>query len=72
MVLAFRRDTSPYRTFDTALHEIAPDAKYDVTFYHTYSPEKNMLLSGSDLQHLELQIDDYPGSLLVEYRRVKE
>ena len=72
IVLAFRRDRSSYNNYESALREIAPEAKYQVTFYHTYDPDKTVTMSGSDLQHLNLQIDGSPGSLLVEYKKLNQ
>jgi alpha-galactosidase len=70
MVLAFRRDRSPYNSYESVLRGIAPDARYKVTFYSNYVSDKSVTMSGAELQHLNLQIADSPGSLLVEYMKV--
>lgn len=70
MVLAFRRHLSPHASYDGALKEIAPEAKYAVSFYPTYGPAKARTMAGSKLQHLKLEIADSPGSLVVEYKNV--
>jgi len=70
MVLAFRRHLSPYDNYDAVLNEIDPVAKYEVTSYSTYIPAKSVLMMGAELQHLKLEIDDFPGSLLVEYKKL--
>jgi alpha-galactosidase len=70
MVLAFRRHRSPYDSYHSVLNEIVPEAKYEVSFYPTYSSAKSTTMSGVELQHLKLEIADSPGSLVVEYKRV--
>jgi len=70
MVLAFRRNLSPYDSYASILNEIVPEAKYEVSFYPTYSLAKTVTMGGAELRHLKLEIPDSPGSLLVEYKRV--
>jgi alpha-galactosidase len=70
MVLAFRRHLSHYGTYNAALHEIDPKAKYEVTSYFTYNAEKSQMMSGTELQHMTLDIQDMPGSLLIEYKKL--
>ena len=71
MVLAFRRHQAESSTFLCALHQIQDDAAYDVRFAYDYTPGEVVRMSGADLQHLQLEIAGCPGSLLVEYARVK-
>ncbi len=72
IVLAFRRQQSPYCAFQCELEAIEPAATYRVTFAHTYEPGKPVVMSGTDLRRLHLAIRDCPGSLLVEYRRTAD
>jgi len=39
-----------------------------VIIYRTYEAEKPVTLKGSTLAQLRLEIDECPGSVLVEYR----
>jgi alpha-galactosidase len=70
MVMAFRRHRSPYGTFTCALHEIEPQADYEVTQATHDEHSSPVKMSGTALQRLSLAIDERPGSLLVEYRRI--
>ncbi|MBX7259542.1 MAG: NPCBM/NEW2 domain-containing protein [Candidatus Hydrogenedentes bacterium] len=70
MILAFRRHRSPYTALKCALHEIDADAEYEVVFSPGYSPNPSVKMKGADLQAIELKIDEMPGSLLVEYRKL--
>ncbi len=72
MVLAFRRHRSAYDSYRAALHEIDPAALYDLSYYYDYVPAKQVKMLGAELQHLELEIHDEPGSLLVEYKKAKQ
>ncbi len=69
MVLAFRRHSSPYDNYHAALKEIDPEAKYEVTFYSGYSRAKSVQMMGAELQHLTIEINEVPGSLLIEYKK---
>lgn len=70
LVLAFRRDQSPFLACAAPLRDIVPTKHYQVTFYRTYAPEKSVTLPGSALRPLRLEIGECPGSILVEYREV--
>jgi alpha-galactosidase len=72
MVIAFRRDQSPYVSFDGKLFGIAPSASYQVTMYHRYDPEKPAMLRGAALQRFRIDIDGCPGSVIIEYRKVAQ
>ena len=69
MVIAFRRPQSSDASFVFSLHEIDPDAKYEITQSHGYDPSDPLELAGTQLQLLKLEIDDCPGSVVVEYKR---
>jgi len=68
-VLAFRRHLSSYDNYDAALREVDPGSKYEVTFYSSYSPAKSVQMTGAELQHLKIEINDSPGSLVIEYKK---
>ncbi len=70
LVVAFRRDRSPYTVFRAALREIDPDAQYDVSFAPTYEPAAPVRLPGAQLRDLRIEIAGCPGSVVVEYRCV--
>jgi len=71
MVLAFRRDQSPYGSYHCGLREIDRPATYQVKMYYGYDPEQPLTMNGSDLQKLSLTISERPGSALVEYQQLK-
>ena len=70
MVIAFRRHESPYVGYGAELHEIETKADYEVNAYHSYDPEKPILMKGEMLQKLKIEIEDCPGSVIIEYRRI--
>ena len=70
MIVAFRRHQSPYASFVCEPHEIDPAAKYAVAQSHGYQPGEAVIVAGSELQRLKAEIDDRPGSVVVEYRRL--
>ncbi len=69
MVLAFRRHASPYAAFSCRLREIDPTATYEITQAHTYTPVPAQRLTGAQLQHFKAEIDERPGSVIIEYRK---
>jgi len=70
MVMAFRRQESPDGVRECRLREIAPAATYEVTVSRTYQPDKAVTMKGAELEQLKLAIDECPGSVIVEYRKV--
>ncbi len=68
MVLAFRRHQSPYTGFTCALRDIDPEANYEVTISPNYTPNPSATMKGDALRAVALNIDEVPGSVLVEYR----
>ncbi len=68
MVIAFRRHESPYASFLCNLHEIEPSAEYEITQSYTYDQSKPSIMKGTKLREFEAEIDDCPGSLVIEYR----
>ena len=71
IVMAFRRDESPYGSYNCHLREIDPTATYQVVMYPTYEPETPLTMKGSDLKKLTIEIDESPGSLIVEYKQLQ-
>ena len=69
IVLAFRRDQSPYAACECELREIDPAANYQVVLHRGYEPGQPVVTPGSALSRLSLAIDERPGSVLVEYRK---
>ena len=71
MVMAFRREASPEAIHAVELRGIDAGAEYEVTSSYGYerSPPKRM--RGAELQSLKLQIDEKPGSVVIEYRKAK-
>jgi alpha-galactosidase len=71
MVLAFRRDQSPYGSYTCNLREIELSAAYQVRMYYGYDPAPPIAMKGSDLSRFDLTIREQPGSVLVEYEQMK-
>jgi alpha-galactosidase len=72
MIMAFRRDQSPYGSYDLSLRQIDPTRTYEVTRSVSYQPEKPARMKGADLRRLKLEVSEAPGSLILEYRRIAE
>jgi alpha-galactosidase len=70
MIVAFRRPKSPYSAYAAELREIDPKAEYEVTRSVSYQPSAPTKMSGEALRRLKIDIDERPGSVIVEYRRV--
>ena len=70
MVVAFRRHQSPYGSFVCALQEVDPAVEYDVILSRNYTPSAAVRMKGAQLRNLKVEIDEAPGSLVVEYKRV--
>jgi len=71
MVVAFRRHQSPSGSFACELHEVDAAADYDVTRSARYTPAGPARMRGAQLRTLRLEIDELPGSLVIEYRRAE-
>ena len=70
MVVAFRRHESPYVGYGAELHEIDASADYQVTMYHSYKPDKPVVMKGAALQKLKVEIYERPGSVIIEYKKI--
>jgi hypothetical protein len=51
------------------LLEIDPTARYTVALYRTYALEETTTVMGSELQDLQVDIRERPGSVIIEYIR---
>ncbi|MHB1456923.1 MAG: NPCBM/NEW2 domain-containing protein [Armatimonadota bacterium] len=71
MVMAFRRHESPYASYACELREIDPNVRYEVTKSSSFKQGKAVEMRGSQLQRLVVSIKEMPGSILIEYRKVK-
>jgi hypothetical protein len=56
---------------ELSVRSIDPEGEYEVTLARGFEPPPPVRLSGRKLQRLRTVIGDRPGSLLVEYRRVR-
>ena len=72
MIVAFRRPESPDSAHTADLLEIDPKAEYEITRSATYQPSAPEKISGEKLRRLKIDIDERPGSVILEYRRIKE
>lgn len=70
MVLGLRRHKSQYAEIECELREIASRATYEVTTRHGYEVDAVDRMSGQVLLDFVLRVEDRPGSVLVEYKRV--
>ncbi|NLX56426.1 MAG: hypothetical protein GXY58_15060 [Planctomycetaceae bacterium] len=70
IVVCFRREQSPYASFDCTLRGIDPDADYEVLERHDYHPSPPATIRGRQLQHYRVTIDSPPDSLILVYRRM--
>jgi alpha-galactosidase len=70
MVVAFRRHESPQPAFTARLREIDRDAEYEVTKSVTYERGQPERLKGSQLEQLKIELEQRPGSVIIEYRAV--
>ena len=71
MVMAFRRDASPDALHTVQLREIDPAADYDVTKSIGYERSSPKRVKGADITSLKLHIEQQPGSLIIEYKKVE-
>jgi len=69
LVVGFRRERSPYGSFDCELRAIEPAADYEVRLSVGYQPSPPITVRGEQLRRYRAVIDEKPGSLLFEYRR---
>jgi len=72
MVIGFRRHESPVNVFTCALNEIDPEADYEVTISAGYAPDPSTKMKGAELRAVVLDIDEVPGSILLEYRLLEK
>lgn len=71
MVMAFRRPGSPSADVSVGLREIDPTADYEVTLAYSYERLSPQRLKGAELGQLTLHIEACPGSVVIEYRKLK-
>jgi len=67
LLMVFRRDQAPEAQRQIRLRQIDSRADYQVSYYYTYALEKQVIVSGVDLQDLTVDIGNRPGSLIIEY-----
>jgi len=72
MVVAFRRDRSPYGSFICDLREIDEAATYEVTTSYTCTPSRPVRMKGARLRKLKVETEECPGSVVAEYRRAEQ
>lgn len=72
MVMLFRRPKSCFASYVLRqLRQVEPDAVYEVTESLGYEASPPVRMKGSELLQWKCDIDEAPGSMVVEYRRVK-
>lgn len=71
MFVLFRRPKSSFASY--VLREaqaIEPAADYEVTLSRSYEPSPPNQMKGEGLLRLKVEVDESPGSVVVEYRKV--
>lgn len=71
MIMAFRRHRSPFAAYECAPRGIDPAATYEVVRSISYKPAPPVRLRGDEFRPLKIEISDMPGSIIVEYRKIK-
>jgi alpha-galactosidase len=72
MVVLFRRPKSCFASYVLYnAQEIEPEADYEVVRSKDYVPSPPARMTGADLQRLKCDLDASPGTLVVEYRKLK-
>ncbi|MBQ9358738.1 MAG: hypothetical protein IJT95_04275, partial [Abditibacteriota bacterium] len=69
--VVFRREDCPFCGVELAFRDIDEDADYTVSLYETYDLQETKTVKGSELKRFTALIREKPGSLLIEYARVK-
>ena len=70
IAMFFRRHRSPFPIMEVALHDLDPEAEYQVSLSTGFQEAPRRRMSGQELAHLTLAIAEAPGSLLLRYQRV--
>lgn len=72
MIVLFRRPRSCFASYVLSeARDIDPAAVYEVVLSRTYEPSKPLRMRGAEIRRLKVDVDDCPGSVVVEYRRVR-
>jgi alpha-galactosidase len=69
IVIALRRQGSPFTSMQTSLHAIDPAAQYDVETRSGFEKAPVNPMSGKDLANIVISIPDKPGSVIVFYKK---
>ncbi|MBO4549050.1 MAG: alpha-galactosidase, partial [Abditibacteriota bacterium] len=69
--VVFRREDCPFNGIDLPMQSIDEDAEYRISLYETYDLKETRTVSGRLLRSFEAHIGEKPGSLLIEYAKVK-
>lgn len=73
MIMAFRRPWSEQAEYSLdKLRQIDPKAMYTVTSYPSYQPSQAKKMTGENLLHLKAEINEIPGSVLIEYVKTSQ
>ena len=70
LVLAFRRHECSIPGYKCALREIDIGHAYEVIFSEGFEPSPTVVITGTALRDMMLEVEGQPGSVLVEYRRI--
>jgi alpha-galactosidase len=73
LIVAFRRPQSQKSDFAlSSLREIDPKAHYKVIRYQSYEPSPAEVMTGAELLRSQAEINEKPGSVLIEYAIIKK
>jgi len=71
MVVAFRRPAAPNADLPVHLRGIDPAADYEITRAYGFERSSPTRISGAELGTMKLHLEECPGSVVIEYRRLK-
>jgi alpha-galactosidase len=69
LIVALRRPKSPFTNMELDLHNLSPDASYEVEIRTTYDKAPLKEMKGSELAHLQIPLAEVPSSTLIFYRQ---
>ncbi|MHB8863745.1 MAG: hypothetical protein ACYC6N_15185, partial [Pirellulaceae bacterium] len=70
LLVCFRRERSPYASYDCHVRNIDPAADYEVWQSSSFQRSPPVTIAGRKLLSYRAVIDEQPGSVIVEYRRL--
>ena len=69
-ITMFRRPKSTESKKEVILHGIDPHARYEVTMAESFDPGPKQILTGEQLEHLNVSLASPESSILIRYKKV--